>query len=52
LLSRSSQYLPRGLAVCPLCTNHALSRPRCWFCHGLGYVGRARRNAYKLGVRS
>lgn len=39
----------RGLAVCPLCGDEELVRPRCWFCGGLGFVGIARRNSYKRG---
>jgi hypothetical protein len=42
----------RGLAVCPVCGNDPLTRSRCRFCNALGFVGRARRNAYKLGVRA
>jgi hypothetical protein len=39
----------RGLAVCPLCCNEEPFQLRCRLCRGLGYVGRARRNDYKLG---
>jgi hypothetical protein len=38
-----------GLAVCPLCCNEDPYRLRCRLCWGLGYVGRAMRNDYKLG---
>lgn len=39
----------RGLAECPVCCNEATVRSRCWFCRGLGYVGREQRNRYKRG---
>jgi hypothetical protein len=39
----------RGLAICPLCCNEDPYRLRCRLCWGLGYVGRAMRNDYKLG---
>jgi hypothetical protein len=42
---------PRGLAICPVCTNEDLVRSRCWFCGGLGYVDRESRNRYKRGHR-
>lgn len=42
---------PRGLAVCPLCTNEAAVRPLCPLCWGLGYVARELRNRWKRGLR-
>jgi len=46
---RRASHLPAGIAICPVCTNLHLLRPRCWFCRGLGLVSRARRNRFKLG---
>ena len=43
--------LPRGLAVCPLCGNEAIVRPRCPLCRQTGFVGRELRNAWKRGQR-
>lgn len=45
-----SRHAP-GLAVCPLCTNEDLTRPRCSLCRGLGFVPRADRNRWKRGWR-
>jgi hypothetical protein len=42
--------LARGLAVCPLCCDEAIIRPRCWLCFGLGFVPRELRNRYKRGL--
>ncbi len=47
---RALRRLPVGLAVCSLCGDEALVRPRCWLCRGLGFVGRECRNAYKRGA--
>ncbi len=43
--------LASGLAICPLCGDEPIVRPKCWLCSRLGFVSRERRNRYKRGER-